>query len=1199
LQQSQEQGLTELAAVEDTASINAGEAGKVVSQTYIDPSPIEAARVLQESPAAKGQWEADLQEEQEKRIADLEERQKRLEQQEELQRQKEQHLQDLQDQMQRQQEELTRRYTERQQQESAEELQKIQIRKEKELAEAKQREEEAESHRDQLRSQQAKQQEQLAAEQQRFIETHQQLLHQQHLQHQEQLAAEQRRYSELKSRHTRIEEEHNKLFKFAADQAASSDFMQQELQTYLVPPRHSPEWQRAEEIREAGKTYGLIFKQPCMTAGEYEDAKALITARQKGETTREDVVIPSMEELYRADEVRKAAKPYGLVFLQPTMDKEEYLQAWELIRATKAEAGAQRETVTICTSSSSDDSSSYDELPKQPKIPATNAVREGIKSAKAVTKVVTSPSVAVTKVVPSPSVAVTKRQSGQQAGSAPGSPERSKTKSTGKQQSSSEDSIIPARRVKPEAPIIKRCPVCGEKASKLEGNVYPHMFVCQDSKSGMVHTTEEIALLKMISETRRALRGSRKSDADEAHAEAAKGTRDLGTSDSETTYDSSDEEDKDEYESEDESSTLTSSQSSSNQISSTSPAKTKLSKLAQLELRLADQDAKFTQILHHLGGLKTQAPAQQPQATTRAWAGQVTAATPLTPGNSVRLQQQQRVNFGEEAHDDGGSERDLTDQILITAMAGWPVMPREHVGKAEHWESWKSKYQEYFSKSTDKDRTAATMAQSFVRWAPWFATAFTCQEVQRQKDNDRYQAREFKAVDILSLTDADFTKRYLDFCQVSIKDPSQVLDLLKKVHVDVSTATLQTVMHACDSFSEQLKLVPKSTMALCTPSQIRDAFLQSLFGSDEIRNRKVDYLKCRTWHDTTQVMIARASENSAGTAFTPFTRLKEFEDKRKSNKDREGEDERTKDKSTHDRKGKETDKGGGSVSKSDAPDMRLPAEIKYKKKFEELAEKEGIDKPKHAFAPSWKLRYAYLLDCIDTQKGKCTRCKMRTGHSPSECPDPLSDVPYPRLDDEQLAQLLNLRLVRYQELEEGREWQRVGKAGRSHSTHRDPERRPDSSPHRPENRYKGRESSPYDERRGRHSHSPSEAGRYSRGIDDRRGAAQQDVRRSSGGYEQRRESGGYNDRRTQPAYEERRGGGAADDRPRVIEDRRGSSAQDPRARSSSPGVGGSGYQVICYRCNQEGHKATECRETKDRDGKPIVNRSSSPSTSRS
>jgi hypothetical protein len=216
-------------------------------------------------------------------------------------------------------------------------------------------------------------------------------------------------------------------------------------------------------------------------------------------------------------------------------------------------------------------------------------------------------------------------------------------------------------------------------------------------------------------------------------------------------------------------------------------------------------------------------------------------------------------------------------------------------------------------------------------------------------------------VDILSLTDADFTKRYLDFCQVSIKDPSQVLDLLKKVHVDVSSATLQTVMHACDSFSEQLKLVPKSTMALCTPSQIRDAFLQSLFGSEEIRNRKVDYLKCRTWHDTTQVMITRASENSAGTAFTPFTRLKEFDDKRKSNKDRDGEDERTKDKSTHDRKGRETDKGGGSVSKSDAPDMRLPAEVKYKKKFEELAEKEGIDKPKHAFAPSCCANGAVVL----------------------------------------------------------------------------------------------------------------------------------------------------------------------------------------------------------------------------------------------
>ena len=309
-------------------------------------------------------------------------------------------------------------------------------------------------------------------------------------------------------------------------------------------------------------------------------------------------------------------------------------------------------------------------------------------------------------------------------------------------------------------------------------------------------------------------------------------------------------------------------------------------------------------------------------------------------------------------------------------MAGWPEMQLEEVGQADKFKAWRQRYSEYVSKCTDKQRTPATMAQSFSKWATWFATAFTEQERQRHEHAEEYgQAftafRVLSAVDVLSMLDDEFTKRYLAFCQVKIKDPSQVLQLLSTPKVDVSSGDLVQLMQAAQSFTEQLQLIPKSALQQCGHSQIREAFIASIFGAEQLRERKVDYLKCHNWHDACQLMIRKAS-GASGVAFTPFKPLKGLQSKSSGDKEKP-ESSRDKDKDSS----KPTD---GDDSK---PNMSLKTEVKWKNRFTQLAEEYSIQRPRHAFTASWKTRYAFLLDCIKQGK-KCNRCRQ-SGHLPSAC----------------------------------------------------------------------------------------------------------------------------------------------------------------------------------------------------------------------
>ncbi len=368
---------------------------------------------------------------------------------------------------------------------------------------------------------------------------------------------------------------------------------------------------------------------------------------------------------------------------------------------------------------------------------------------------------------------------------------------------------------------------------------------------------------------------------------------------------------------------------------------------------------------------------------------------------------QHQTHFSTSHPRDFLAESEALESFKVTAMAGWPEMQLEEVGHADKFKPWRQKYSEYISKCTDKQRTPATMAQAFSKWASWFATAFSEQDRQRHEQAGEYASAftspVLSAVDVLMMPDDEFIRRYLAFCQVKIKDPSQVLQLLSTPKVDASSGDLVQLMQAAQSFTEQLQLIPKAALQQCSHSQIREAFISSIFGVDQLRERKVDYLKCGTWHDACQLMIRKAS-GAGGTAFTPFKPLKDLPAKTKGEKDKDHVKEKSDSAKEKPVKGSDDDR---------APNMSLKTEVKWKTRFTELAEEHGIRHPRHSFAPSWKTRYAYLLDCIK-QHSKCNRCRRR-GHLPSVCPEPLPEVSYPDLSEDQLQFLKGRRLTQYDE----------------------------------------------------------------------------------------------------------------------------------------------------------------------------------------
>jgi hypothetical protein len=591
---------------------------------------------------------------------------------------------------------------------------------------------------------------------------------------------------------------------------------------------------------------------------------------------------------------------------------------------------------------------------------------------------------------------------------------------------------------------VRLCPVCGRKNERIKGDLKLHYFTCEEKRTNFNPNAAELVLLNVVSGARRKIRGrGRSSQRDSASEEDEGGEaeseqhhpedRELGSEDSDTTSDS---EYQDEYEDEEGSTESSASTSSSESLAkrksqakpssghskeqsrfrskvASAPVKQeRLSADLHQPQRLEQQqyDARFLRLESMIQMLVSQKEGSAvntvpPQQLHGAHQHQL---SPI-PHQALSWQRA-RMDPREEAQEQE-DPFDQADTIHITAMAGWPVMPLEDIGNASKFAPWKRLYDEYVSKCTDKQRTPATMSQAFHKWAQWFATAFTEQERQRQEQELPTQradaraagaVRTFSATEVLALTDSEFTRRYLAFCQVKIKDPSQVLQLLGTPKIDASSGGLVELMQASQSFTEQLKLIPKAALQQCQPYQIRDAFITSVFGSEQFRDKKVDYLQCNTWNEVCEFMIRKAS-GPFGSAFTPFKTLKEFT-KRPSEKERSSERDRDK-----------GDKPGDDQAEPAKPDMSLKTEQKWKAKFTDLASDQGIRNPRHAFASSWKIRYAYLLDCISQGSEKCSRCRRKRNHLPSNCDDPLPEVPYPSLSEEQAKALRGLRLTAYDE----------------------------------------------------------------------------------------------------------------------------------------------------------------------------------------
>ena len=315
-------------------------------------------------------------------------------------------------------------------------------------------------------------------------------------------------------------------------------------------------------------------------------------------------------------------------------------------------------------------------------------------------------------------------------------------------------------------------------------------------------------------------------------------------------------------------------------------------------------------------------------------------------------------------------------------------------------------------------------------------------------------------------------------------------------------------------------------------------------------------------------MIRKASGPS-GCAYAPFKPLKDISKAKPAGEKASSEKEKDKSK----------EKDGKEAERSDAPDMSTKAEQKWKARFNELATEYSIRNAKHAFASSWKIRYAYLLDCV-SQDRKCRRCRTR-GHLPSSCSDPLPEVPYPTLSAEQREQFQHLKLVTYDH--EG------NSIAPSRSQGQQPQRQSDQYHDRDGDR--GRHDRDSDRGRGysREGDRGGASGGYNRDRSHSRDRDRQPPRGLSrdGHQEDSRayDRGGYQPRRdTQYANEPR----ASDVRPDQRDTRgfnyeRGQQRDPSRERRTPEG----GVQ-LCYRCDRPGHRASECEADTHADGRPLA-----------
>ena len=85
-----------------------------------------------------------------------------------------------------------------------------------------------------------------------------------------------------------------------------------------------------------------------------------------------------------------------------------------------------------------------------------------------------------------------------------------------------------------------------------------------------------------------------------------------------------------------------------------------------------------------------------------------------------------------------------------------------------------------------------------------------------------------------------------------------MLQLLGTPKIDASFGGIVELTQAAQSFTEQLKPIPKAALQQCQAYQIRDAFIMSASGSEQFRDKKVDYLQYQSWNDVCELMIRKS-----------------------------------------------------------------------------------------------------------------------------------------------------------------------------------------------------------------------------------------------------------------------------------------------------------------------------------------------------
>ena len=269
---------------------------------------------------------------------------------------------------------------------------------------------------------------------------------------------------------------------------------------------------------------------------------------------------------------------------------------------------------------------------------------------------------------------------------------------------------------------------------------------------------------------------------------------------------------------------------------------------------------------------------------------------------------------------------------------------------------------------------------------------FTEQEKQRADSQGSASHTFFTKASVLAMSDEEFEVSYLNMCGLMMKNPSQVLDFLRAPEVDVSVGNVTNIMAASESFRRKLKQVPMLSLHSTTAERVRNAYLESIFGEDRGKKRRVDYDSCDTWEDVMTQLMRQATRAQNGLAYESFKALPQFKSKSKKHHHNDKDDSGSSSSESEVIDGRH--QGTPEYNRLTAGvDMRKTSEQKWYKRYRYFALQRGIDLDQHGGSKSWKLRYIHIVDMSDDRTGKCSRCAKK-GHLASDCRNP-GDFLYP------------------------------------------------------------------------------------------------------------------------------------------------------------------------------------------------------------